>query len=129
MVRNFLWSGGDGVRDTRARVAWQTVILPQAEGGLGIIDPELQSQAMLGKLVIRGLTPMGQTWKLLLQQVISSCTPRRGGEWIPSLGWIFTSAPLTRPRSPFVRSLLTIWRRLHLSLLQSPPSYQEEINR
>ena len=40
-------------------VAWQTVILPQAEGGLGIIDPELQSQALLGKLVIRGLTPGG----------------------------------------------------------------------
>ena len=55
-------------------VAWQTVILPQAEGGLGIIDPELQSQALLGKLVIRGLTPGGQTWKLLFQQGISSCT-------------------------------------------------------
>ena len=35
MVRNFLWSGGDGLRDTRA------VILPQVERGLGIIDLKL----------------------------------------------------------------------------------------
>ena len=78
LVRNFLWSGSDGIRDTRARVAWQTVILPQAEGGLGVIDPELQSQALLGKLVICGLTPGGKMWKLLLQQGISSCTPCQG---------------------------------------------------
>ena len=55
LVRKFLWSGSDGSSTSRARVAWQTVILPQTEGGLGIIDPELQSQALLGKLVIRGL--------------------------------------------------------------------------
>ena len=65
-MRNFLWSGTDGSSDTRARVAWQTVILSQADGGLDIIDRELQSQALLGKLVIRGLTPGGQMWKLLL---------------------------------------------------------------
>ena len=66
LVRNFLWCGSDGSGTTRAPVAWQTVILPQAEGGLGVIDLKLQSQALLGKLVIRGLTPGGQTWKLLL---------------------------------------------------------------
>ena len=57
LVRNFLWSGLDGSSTTRAKVAWQRVILPQLEGSLGIIDPELQSQALLGKLVIYGLTP------------------------------------------------------------------------
>ena len=41
MVRNFIWFEEDGLRDTRARVAWQTVILLQANEGLGIIDPEL----------------------------------------------------------------------------------------
>ena len=74
-MRNFLWSGSDGSSTSRARVAWQTVILPKTKGGLGIIDPELQSQALLGKLVIRGLTPGEQMWKLLLQQGLSMCTP------------------------------------------------------
>ena len=66
-LENFLWSGSNGSGTSEARVAWQTVILPKIEGGLGIINPELQSQALLGKLVIRGLTPGGQMWKLLLQ--------------------------------------------------------------
>ena len=48
---------------------------------------------------------------------------------MPSLTLIFTSAPLICPRSPFIRSLLTVWRRLRLSLLQLPPSCQEEIDR
>ena len=45
LVRNFLWSGCDGLRDTRPRVAWRTIILPRDKGGLGIIDPEMQSVA------------------------------------------------------------------------------------
>ena len=45
LVRNFLWSGCDGLRDTRPLVAWRTIILPHDEGGLGIIDPEMQSVA------------------------------------------------------------------------------------
>lgn len=57
LVRNFLWSGTDGTRDTRARVRWQTVILPCEEGGLGIIDPEIQSRALISKLLVRGLFP------------------------------------------------------------------------
>ena len=54
LVRNFLWGGSDGSHDTRARVRWDTIILPSAEGGLGIIDPEIQSRALLSKLIIRG---------------------------------------------------------------------------
>ena len=127
-MRNFLWFGSDGSGTSRARVAWQTVILPQIEGSLGIIDPELQSQALLGKLVIRGLTPRGQTWKLLLQQGLSTCTPQRGGDWQPSIRWIFTLAPLTPPCSPFLRSLLSVWRKLRHALSQVPPSCQEEMD-
>lgn len=40
--RNFVWSGGNGSMDTRARVSWETITLPIAQGGLGILDPELQ---------------------------------------------------------------------------------------
>ena len=45
LVRNFLWSGCDGLRDTSPRVAWRTIILPRDEGGLGIIDQSMQSAA------------------------------------------------------------------------------------
>ena len=57
LIGIFLWSGSDGIHDTRVRVRWSTVILPKAAGGLGIIDPEMQSKALLAKLVVRGLFP------------------------------------------------------------------------
>ena len=53
----FLWSGQDGTTDTRARVRWETIIQPIAEGGLGLIDPEMQCRALLTKLIVRGLFP------------------------------------------------------------------------
>lgn len=39
LARNFLWAETYGTRDSRARVAWYTIIQSQAVGGLGIIDP------------------------------------------------------------------------------------------
>ena len=79
--------------------------MPQVKGGLGIIDLELQSQALLGKLVIHGLTPGGQTWKLLLQQGLNTCTPQRGGDSIPLPGGASRQPPnsaslLVSPQSP-----------------------------
>lgn len=37
LKHNFLSTGYDGTRDTRAQVHWSTVIFPNEEGGLGII--------------------------------------------------------------------------------------------
>lgn len=55
--------------------------------------------------------------------------PPERGDWQPSIRWIFTSALLTQPCSPFLCSLLTVWRRLQHHLSQPPPSCQEEIDR
>ena len=54
LVRNFLWSGGDG-RFAQPMVAWSTITQPKERGGLGVIDPECQSKALLVKLIVRGL--------------------------------------------------------------------------
>ena len=66
LIRNFLWSGGEGAF-ARAKVAWSTLTLPKSKGGLGLIDPENQSKAMLAKLLVRGLLPGNETWKMILQ--------------------------------------------------------------
>ena len=62
LIRNFLWSGGDG-SFARAKVAWSTLILPKSKGGLGLIDPETQSISLLGKLMVRGLLSGNELWK------------------------------------------------------------------
>jgi hypothetical protein len=53
VVRNFIWSGK--ATNARAKVKWETLVLPTSQGGLGIIDPKAQSEALLAKLLVKGL--------------------------------------------------------------------------
>ncbi len=64
-VKNFIWGGKDA--PARAKVKWDTLALPTAQGGLGIIDPKTQSEALLAKLLVRGLAPDGEPWKELVR--------------------------------------------------------------
>ncbi len=64
VIRNFIWGGKDA--PARAKVKWDTLTLPAAQGGLGITDPKAQSEALLAKLLIRGLAPGGEPWKELI---------------------------------------------------------------
>jgi len=65
IVRNFIWSRK--ASNARAKVKWETLVLPTDQGGLGIIDPKAQSEALLAKLFIRGLAHGGEPWKELLR--------------------------------------------------------------
>jgi hypothetical protein len=48
-------------------VKWDTLTLPIAKGELGIINPKSQSEALLVKLLVRGLALGGQPWKELIR--------------------------------------------------------------
>ena len=66
LIRNFLWGSKDGSY-VRAKVSWKVITATKEEGGLGLIDPLLQCKAFLGKFIIRGLLPGGETWKKILR--------------------------------------------------------------
>ena len=129
LIRNFLWSGGDG-QPARAKVAWAVITLPLAKGGLGIIDPVDQSRALLGKLIVRGLLPGSEPWKELLHQRIQARAPPAGGTWAPEIRWIFTEmrrTGLSRGwEDRFALSILRAWELLRPGLSQRPPSCDEE---
>jgi hypothetical protein len=55
MVRNFIWGGK--ASNTRAKVKWDSLILSLFSGGLGIIDPKAQSEALFAKLLVKGFAP------------------------------------------------------------------------
>ncbi len=61
VVRNFIWGGKATI--ARAKVKWDTLVLPTSKGGLGITDPKTLSKALLAKLFIRALVPGGEPWK------------------------------------------------------------------
>jgi hypothetical protein len=65
VIRNFIWSEKDA--PARAKVKWDTLVFPISHGGLGIIDPKTQSEALLAKLLVRGLAPGGEPWKELIR--------------------------------------------------------------
>ena len=75
LVRNYLWAGYDASHDTRDRVAWHTCILPRSQGGLGIIDPLMQSRALISKCIIQGLFPGDEPWKSFLRHAVLHSTP------------------------------------------------------
>jgi hypothetical protein len=54
----------------RAKVKWDTLALPIAPGRLGVINPKSQSEALLAKLFVRGLTPNGEPWKELVRHKV-----------------------------------------------------------
>jgi hypothetical protein len=65
LIRNLVWSSqADG--KARAKVAWDTAILPLAKVGINILDPEAQITTLLTKMLLRGLTPRSKPWKVLL---------------------------------------------------------------
>lgn len=117
LVRNYRWAGSDGTHDTRARIAWHTCILPREEGGLGIIDPEMQSKALISKCIIRGLFPGNEPWKSFLRHVVLHSTPKKGDVWSPSYMFIFCEAALACPTSDFLRSILEVWQDLRRSII------------
>ncbi|MCO5559779.1 hypothetical protein L7F22_013383 [Adiantum nelumboides] len=102
LIKNFLYGGSDGTHDTRARVCWSTVIMQTSQGGLGIIDPEMQSRALLTKLIVRGLFPGNEPWKMLLQSDLDMVTPtygvRDGHIWTTGMRFMFTDAPVRQDR-------------------------------
>ena len=66
----------NGERKCRAKVAWDSLILPQNMGGLKLLDPELQIHALLAKLFIRGLMPETAPWRTLIKYRMSSLRPK-----------------------------------------------------
>jgi hypothetical protein len=97
VVKNFIWSGK--ANNARAKVKWETLLLPISHEGLGIIDPKTQSEALLAKLFIRGLELRSKPWKELLKhkanQVMLSVHGL--GPTTQDINWLFAATKLKRP--------------------------------
>jgi hypothetical protein len=64
-IRNYVWLSQVD-REARAKVAWGITILPLVNVGIKILDLEAQTTALLTKILVRGLTPRPEHWKVLL---------------------------------------------------------------
>ena len=60
--------GGHRGKTCSSKVAWTTLIKEKSEGRVGLIDPVVQTKALLGKLVVRSLEPPEAPWNILRRQ-------------------------------------------------------------
>jgi len=75
LIWNYIWLAENGESHCKTKVKWTSFIQTHTKGGIKLIDPALQMQALLAKLIIRRLILGAAPWKILMQcrmQLISS---------------------------------------------------------
>jgi hypothetical protein len=112
-------------------VKWDTFTLPIAKGGLGIIDPKTQSEALLAKLLVRGLVPDGEPWKELIRHHADQTKlPVHGkGPDTPDINRIFAAPKLKRMPCSMWKNILGAWINVRPSLTKEDPTSRVEMLR
>jgi hypothetical protein len=65
LVRNLFWAR-ESDKKAKAQVKWDTIIQPMSKGGIKFLDPQLQANASLAKILIRGLSLSWAPWKTFI---------------------------------------------------------------
>jgi hypothetical protein len=102
-----------------------------AHGGLGVTDPKSQSEALLAKLLVRGLAPGAEPWKeLVWHKADQTRLPLHGkGPSIPDLNWLLAAPKLKRLKRSMWKSIVEAWLNARPGLSKSDPSSLAEILR
>jgi len=92
-----------------------------AQGGLGIIDPKAQSEALLAKLMIRGLSPSGELWKEIIWSKVDQIKlpVHSMGPDISDVNWIFAAPKLKRIQCSMWKSIVGAWMKVRPGLIKA----------
>jgi len=122
VVRNFIWGGKDA--PARAKVKWDTLALPTAQGGLGIIDPKTQSKALLAKFLVRGLTPGEEPWKELVRHKADQIRLpiHDKGPNTLDINWLFAAPKLKRIQCSMWKNIVGAWLNVRPGLTKTDPT-------
>jgi hypothetical protein len=129
VVRNFIWGGKDA--PARVKVKWDTLTLPTTQGGLGIIDPKTQSEALLAKLLVKRLAPGGEPWKELIRHKADQIKlpVHSKGSNIPDVNWIFATPKIKKIPCSMWKSIIRAWMKVRPGLTKEKPFNIAEIFR
>lgn len=127
-VRNYIWSGK---REScaRARVKWDTAVLPIVRGGIKILDPQWQASALLIKLLLRGLSVGYEPWKALVRYRVAQTKQSRRGTWPSHANWIMNSRNIAKQGSSMWQGVMRAWQTVQAGLEQQDPQSWAEIIR
>jgi hypothetical protein len=122
---------GGKASNTKAKVKWDSLTLPLSSNSLGIIDPKAQSEALLAKLLVKGLAPGGEPWKEILRHRVDKVhLPMHGrGPNILDINWPFAAPKLKQTKCSFWKSILRSWLNVRVGLTKSKPTSHAEVLR
>lgn len=127
-VRNYIWSGKQE-SNARAKVRWDTVVLPVVRGGVKVLDPQWQASALLIKLLIRGLSVGYEPWKALVMFRVAQSQQSRNGRWPAHSNWIMNARNLTKQGSTMWQGVVKAWHTTQAGLEQQDPTTWDKIIR
>lgn len=137
IIRNFIWSGSMD-KNARAKVAWDTAVIPTIKGGLKIFDPFSQTRALLAKMVVRALALGLEPWKTLIQHRILKLQLRSDGDWGESAHWLCVAQKVKPEGSMLWQAIWRAWQSVlpgikkeravtHAEHLRQPLFFNNEI--
>jgi len=88
-IKNYLWAR-ESDKKAKFQVRWDTIIQQMSKGDIKVLDPQLQANALLAKILIRGLSPSWVPWKTFIRHKISNTHQSNGGLWGASVHWLMT---------------------------------------
>lgn len=112
-VRNYIWSGKNE-SCARAKVKWDTAVLPIVKGGIKILDPQWQASALLIKLLTRGLSVGYEPWKTLVRYRVAQIRQSRRGKWPSHANWIMNARNIAKQGSSMWQGVMRAGRQSNL---------------
>jgi hypothetical protein len=103
-------------------VAWDFAIQPHGLGGVKLLDPITQASSLLAKLLIRGLRPGFEPWKIFLLHRLNNIRLVRYGTWPPSTAWLSTATKIRRQGSHMFMGLWAAWCTVRSGLTHALPT-------
>ena len=129
LIRDYIWSGRFDHK-TRARIRWATAILPINQGGMQVLDPANQIHGLLTKILIRGMQPGAEPWKVFIKYRVAHISYARTGSWPEHSNWILQPIKKLKPTgSALWRGVLHSWSTIQPGLEQIPPTSPAEVLR
>jgi hypothetical protein len=112
-------------------VKWDSLTLPLFSGGLGIIDPKAQSEALLAKFLVRGFAPRRKPWKEIMRHRADQVhlLVHNKGPNIPYINWVFVAPKLKQTKCSFSKKILGSWFNVRVGLAKSESTSHVEVLR
>ena len=127
-VKNYIWSGKQK-SCARAKVRWDTVVLPIVRGGVKVLDPQWQASALLIKLLVRRLSVGYEPWKSLVRFRVAQSQQSRRERWPSHSNWIMNARTLVKQGSTMWQGVVKAWNSIQAELEQHDPTTWDEIIR